>query len=383
MDNSEQGDDIQLMEASDFPSQISNDMTEENLASVQKFVAVCVTVLMICSMIYIGTILFGGDGFVTYRPGDQALESQEIYSDLIDFGGIKLNGNGVTVCIVDSGIMPEHVDIEDAEIVMWKDFVQNRAKPYDDHGHGTSMAGILIADGWMKGIAPKVNLLVAKALSEDGTGDDGVVAEAIDWCVTNGADIISLSLGGAPDILPLNIGSGRGSDDASADAIDQGVFVIAAAGNDGGDEDDGDVSSPCSERLVICVGGVKQNGEHWSGSSTGDNNGRAFPFMLPRADPHQKPELVAPAQKVPVINYEGSWSLVDGTSAATVYVTGAIALLIQENPELAESTSSTNSEQVKEWIQQSVQPEEGQTGHDDDYGYGLLKIQALLDQASE
>jgi subtilisin family serine protease len=105
--------------------------------------------------------------------------------------------------------------------------------------------------------------------------------------------------------------------------------------------------------------------------------------MLPRADPHQKPELVAPAQKVPVINYEGSWSLVDGTSAATVYVTGAIALLIQENPELAESTSSTNSEQVKEWIQQSVQPEEGQTGHDDDYGYGLLKIQALLDQASE
>ena len=224
MDNSEQGDDIQLMETSDFPSQISNDMTEENLASVQKFVAVCVTVLMICSMIYIGTILFGGDGFVTYRPGDQALESQEIYSDLIDFGGIKLNGNGVTVCIVDSGIMPEHVDIEDAEIVMWKDFVQNRAKPYDDHGHGTSMAGILIADGWMKGIAPKVNLLVAKALSEDGTGDDGVVAEAIDWCVTNGADIISLSLGGAPDILPLNIGSGRGSDDASADAIDQGVF---------------------------------------------------------------------------------------------------------------------------------------------------------------
>ena len=381
MEGSDHGDDIQMLEAGEFPPQVSSDATEENLASVQKFVAVCVTVLMICSLVYIGTIVFGGDGFVTYRPGDQALESQEIYSELIDFDGIKLNGNGVTVCIVDSGIMPEHVDIEDAEIVMWKDFVQNRAKPYDDHGHGTSMAGILIADGWMKGIAPKVDLLVAKALSEDGSGDDGIVAEAIDWCVVNGADVISLSLGGAPDILPFNIGSGRGSDDAAADAIDQGVFVIAAAGNDGGDDDDGDVSSPCSERLVICVGGVKQNGEHWSGSSTGDNNGRAFPFMLPRSDPHQKPELVAPAQKVPVINYEGSWSLVDGTSAATVYVTGAIALLLQENPQLSESTSSSNSDQVKEWIQQSVQPAEGQTGHDDDYGYGLLKIQALLDMA--
>lgn len=381
MEGSDHGDDIQMLEAGEFSPQVSSDTTEENLASVQKFVAVCVTVLMICSLVYIGTIVFGGDGFVTYRPGDQALESQEIYSELIDFDGIKLNGNGVTVCIVDSGIMPEHVDIEDAEIVMWKDFVQDRAKPYDDHGHGTSMAGILIADGWMKGIAPKVDLLVAKALSEDGSGDDGIVAEAIDWCVVNGADVISLSLGGAPDILPFNIGSGRGSDDAAADAIDQGVFVIAAAGNDGGDDDDGDVSSPCSERLVICVGGVKQNGEHWSGSSTGDNNGRAFPFMLPRSDPHQKPELVAPAQKVPVINYEGSWSLVDGTSAATVYVTGAIALLLQENPQLSESTSSSNSDQVKEWIQQSVQPAEGQTGHDDDYGYGLLKIQALLDMA--
>ena len=46
-------------------------------------------------------------------------------------------------------------------------------------------------------------------------------------------------------------------------------------------------------------------------------------------DPHKKPELVAPAQNVPVINNEGTWSVVDGTSAATVYVTGAIALLLQ------------------------------------------------------
>lgn len=382
MPNPEEAIAEHVFETPDVPIMATSDAAEENLASVQKFVAVGVGILMLCSMIYIGTILFAGDGFVTYRPGDQALESQEIYSDLIDFEGIQLDGNGVTVCIVDSGIMPDHQDIDNVDIVMWKDFVQDRASPYDDHGHGTSMAGILIADGWMNGIAPKVDLMVAKALSDDGYGDDGDVAEAIDWCVTNGADIISLSLGGAPDVLPFNIGSGRGSDEAAADAIDQGVFVIAAAGNDGGDEDDGDVSSPCSERLVICVGGVKQNGEHWSGSSTGDNNGRAFPFMLPRSDPNQKPELVAPAQKVPVINYQGSWSLVDGTSAATVYVTGAIALLLQDNPSLRDASSSTNSEQVKEWIRQSVQPEEGQSGHDDDYGYGLLKIQALLDQAN-
>lgn len=358
---------------------------EENLDFVRRSLSLGVAILIISSMIYIGFIVFGENGLVSYRPAEQALESQEVYSELIDFSGIQFDGEGVRVCIVDSGIMVDHADLESINLVMWKDFVQGKSDPYDDHGHGTSMAGILVADGWMKGIAPRVNLLVAKALAEDGSGADNIVAEAIDWCVLNDADIISLSLGGAPDILPFDLGTGRGSDEAVNDAIDQGVFVVAAAGNDGGGNDDGDVSNPCGERLVICVGGVTQTGEHWIGSSTGANNGRIIPLpiLLPRNDPHKKPELVAPAQNVAVVNYEGTWSMVDGTSAATVFVTGALALLLQQNPELADATSSSNTEQVKDWIQQSVAPQEGQSGHDDDYGYGLLKIQALLDAANE
>lgn len=355
---------------------------DDNLVFVQRALSLGVAVLMISSMIYIGFIVFGENGLVTYRPGDQALDSQEMYSELIGFSGTELDGKNVRVCIVDSGIMMDHDDLRSLNIVLWKDFVKGDSNPYDDNGHGTSMAGILVADGWMKGIAPRVDLLVAKALAEDGSGSDEVVAEAIDWCVSNDADIISLSLGGAPDLIPFDLGTGRGADEASSDAIDQGVLVVAAAGNDGGENDDGDVSNPCGERLVICVGGATQTGEHWIGSSTGDNNGNIFPPLLPRGDPHKKPELVAPAEKVAVINVEGSWSLVDGTSAATVFVTGAIALLLQQNPELADSTSSTNSEQVKELIQQTVAPREGQSGHDNDYGYGLLQIQALLDAAN-
>ena len=364
--------------------EVQSEPLEENLVFVQRTLALGVIIRLLSSMVYIGFIVFGENGLVSYRPAEQALESQEIYSDLIDFSGIKFDGNGVRVCIVDSGIMIDHDDLESINLVLWKDFVQGKTTPYDDHGHGTSMAGILVADGWMKGIAPRVELLVAKALAEDGSGADDIVAEAIDWCVTNNADIISLSLGGAPDILPFDLGTGRGSDEAVNDAIDQGIFVVAAAGNDGGQNDDGDVSNPCGERLVICVGGVTQTGEHWMGSSTGDNNGKftSLPILFPRNDPHKKPELVAPAQKVAVVNYEGTWSLVDGTSAATVFVTGAIALLLEQNPELGDASSSSNTEQVKEWIQQSVSPQEGQSGHDDDYGYGLLKIQALLDTAN-
>lgn len=355
---------------------------EESLVFVRRALAFGMSLLIVLSLVYIGFIVIGKDGLVTYRPSNNAIESQYAYSNLIDFSGTTADGKGIRVCIVDSGIMTEHVDLESFNLVLWKDFVQDRAEPYDDHGHGTSMAGILVADGWMNGIAPRVDLLVAKALAEDGSGSDAVVAEAIDWCVANNADIISLSLGGAPDILPIDLGSERGSDEASNDAIDQGVLVVAAAGNDGGDGDDGDVANPCGERLVICVGGATQSGEHWVGSSTGDNDGSLIPFLFPRSDPNKKPELVAPAQQVAVINYEGSWSIVDGTSAATVFVTGALALLLQENPGLNDATSSSNTEQIKDWIQQSVAPQEGQDGHDNNYGYGLLQIQNLLNTAS-
>ena len=58
------------------------------------------------------------------------------------------------------------------------------------------MAGILVADGELTGLAKDVNLYVAKALSGSGEGNDATVAEAIDWCISKNVNIISLSLGG-------------------------------------------------------------------------------------------------------------------------------------------------------------------------------------------
>ena len=77
--------------------------------------------------------------------------------------------------------------------------------------------------------------------------------------------------------------------------------MVAAAGNDGGANDDGDVASPGIVDTVICVGGVDSNGNIWSGSSVGDNNGRLWPPMMPRNSPDEKPEVVAPGHEVPVI----------------------------------------------------------------------------------
>ena len=357
---------------------------EKDLEVVRKLMAAVIAVLLILVAGFAYNIIVG-DGLTFVKPSDELVESQRTYKNLINTPN-GLSGDGVDVCIVDTGLKLNHPDLEEVDVAGWMDIVQGKSNPYDDNGHGTSMAGILVADGGLNGLAKNVNLYVAKALLANGSGYEEDVVAAIDWCINQNVSIISLSLGGGQDLFPLLGSSGRSIEDSVNDAIARGIFVVAAAGNDGGEEDDGDVASPGSERRVICVGGVTQSGDHWEKSSTGNNGFSALPFKLPRGDPDKKPELVAPAKEVPVLNTQGTWSTASGTSAATVYVTAAIALLLEAHPELASNGTSgdvSTIDQVKDWLMQTVNPRDGQTDHDDNYGYGLLDIDALLEKAEQ
>ena len=357
---------------------------EKDLEIVRRIVSVATAGLLILVAGFAYNIIVG-DGLTFVKPSDSLIQSEQTYRDLINIPG-EYTGSGVDVCIVDTGMELNHPDLEGFDVAGWVDVVQGKSNPYDDNGHGTNMAGILVADGWINGVAKDVNLYVAKALLANGSGFEEDVVAGIDWCINQNVNIISLSLGGGQDLFPFLGSNGRTIEDSVNDATARGIFVVAAAGNDGGEDDDGDVASPGSERRVICVGGVTLSGDHWAKSSTGNNGFSALPFKLPRGDPDKKPELVAPAKDVPVLNTQGTWSSSSGTSAATVYVTGAIALLLEAHPELASNGTSgdvSTIDQVKEWIMQSVQPKEGQSGHDDNYGYGLLDIEALLDLADQ
>ena len=357
---------------------------EKDLEIVRRIVSIATAGILILVAGFAYNIIVG-DGLTFVKPSDSLIQSEQTYRDLINIPG-EYTGSGVDVCIVDTGMELNHPDLEGFDVAGWVDVVQGKSNPYDDNGHGTNMAGILVADGWINGVAKKVNLYVAKALLANGSGFEEDVVAGIDWCINQNVNIISLSLGGGQDLFPFLGSNGRTIEDSVNDATARGIFVVAAAGNDGGEDDDGDVASPGSERRVICVGGVTLSGDHWAKSSTGNNGFSALPFKLPRGDPDKKPELVAPAKDVPVLNTQGTWSSSSGTSAATVYVTGAIALLLEAHPELASNGTSgdvSTIDQVKDWIMQSVQPKEGQSGHDDNYGYGLLDIEALLDLADQ
>ena len=327
-------------------------------------------------------------GLLDPYPPELAQRHQE-FKQLSGFDNVTTSGEGVEVCIVDTGIDLGHPDLSHVQLAGWRDFVSNRGEPYDDQGHGTGMAGILVAENRLPGIAPNVDLYIAKAISKSGTGSDTDIADAVDWCTDNGVDIISLSLGGTQGIDWIFIETD--ALEAAVDrAIDQGIFVIAAAGNDGGPDDDGDVASPGSVEDVICVGAIDTDGTIWSNSSVGNNGFNPPENWFPRQNPDQKPELVAPGERLPILNAQINTDVLyawgSGTSGATVWVSGAIAHLLEHRPDLGQNGTSGGErntvEDVKEWIKDSVTPKEGQGEHDNYYGYGRLKVDALLSMAS-
>ena len=266
-----------------------NPQLEKDLLIVRRIVSIAMAALLVLVAGFVYNIIVG-DGLTFVRPSDELVESERVYRNLINVPS-EYSGEGVNVCIVDTGMELNHPDLEGFDVAGWIDVVQGKSNPYDDNGHGTSMAGILVANGWINGVAKNVNLYVAKSLLENGSGYEEDVVSGIDWCVNQNVNIISLSLGGGQDLFPLLGSSSRTIEDSVNDAMARGIFVVAAAGNDGGEEDDGDVASPGSERRVICVGGVTQSGSHWSKSSTGNNAVSFFPPKLPRGDPDKKPEL--------------------------------------------------------------------------------------------
>jgi len=282
--------------------------------------------------------------------------------DLADRG---LTGRGISVCIVDSGLDTLHPNFVQSRVLGWKDFVNSRGEPYDDSGHGTAMGGLIAAQGSLRGVAPGVNLIIAKVVDSTGVGTSQSVADGVRFCVdprgdgTPGADIISISLGSK---APLFV-EGRVYD-AVVWATSRGVLVVAAAGNDGL-LDDGDVEVAANPPLAIAVGAVDFDGQRASFSSVGMN--------INRTSPNLKPELMAPGVRLVSTSPGAHYVTVSGTSPATAIVAGVLALILEAKPSLRPSGTPSNILIVKEGLSQGAQKVQGQIlPHDPLYGYGIL-----------
>jgi subtilisin family serine protease/subtilase family serine protease len=148
---------------------------------------------------------------------------------------ISRGSAAVTVAVIDTGVDYTHPDLA-PNYAGGDDFVFLDGDPMDDHGHGTHVAGTIaaaldnltgdpaMAEG-VTGVAPNARILAYKVCRSDGTCDDFAIQQAIARAVTDGANVINMSLGESEYSQSLN--------DAVQDAWNAGLVIVAGAGNDG------------------------------------------------------------------------------------------------------------------------------------------------------
>lgn len=248
-------------------------------------------------------------------------------------------GRGVKVATIDTGLDGAHPDFAD-RLLAYRDFVEpdgeHAADPRDPNGHGTHVAGIAAgsgaaSDGRYRGVAPEAGLIIGRALDAAGNGSSSRVMAAIEWAVDQGAQVINISLGGAPypadgtDALSLLCNA----------AVEQGVIVCAAAGNLG--PAGLTVGAPGAAAEVITIGAAEVH--------AGPTTVRVATFSSrgPTADGRVKPDLLFPGVGIVAPRATGTalgspmsdrYAAVSGTSQATPMAAGTAALLLQANPRL-------------------------------------------------
>lgn len=264
----------------------------------------------------------------------------------------RTRGRGVKVAVLDTGIDEAHPDLIDA-LDDARDFTRSRFGPIDRHGHGTHTAGTIAARQntvGVVGVAPDCRLLVGKVLGDSGSGPTSAVAAGIDWACDAGADIISMSLGSASPERELLAAVER--------AASKGKFIIAAAGNDGRDNS---VNYPARWRDTIAVAAVNRDGQVTRFSSRG-----------PEVD------IAAPGEDILSTWLHGGYAKLSGTSMATPFVAGVVALALSLHRSLDRPhTPLRTVTELREHLRRTA-TDAGPAGQDPSYGWGLINPGAML-----
>ena len=258
------------------------------------------------------------------------------------------NGSGITVAVVDTGVAAGHPDLAGQVLPGYQKWTDSASgisydttmdPSFDNNGHGTHVAGIIAAlannGTGVAGAAPGVKILPVKVLDASGSGWDGDVAFGINWAVSHGANVVSLSLGGAAS----------SSVKAAIDnAVANNVIVFAAAGNGGAT---GSPSYPGAEPNAIGVASVDSSLAHSAFSTVGS-------YV----------DVAAPGRGIVSTYPPMGYATLSGTSMATPYAAAAGALLRAEHP-------AWNVAQVRDRLLTTAD-DLGTPGRDNQFGCGFI-----------
>lgn len=280
-------------------------------------------------------------------------------------------GLEATVAIVDTGIT-QGTDLAGTCFVAGYDFVNDDEDPADDNGHGTHVAGTVAQstdnNEGVAGIAFNACLMPVKVLDRNGAGTYADVALGILFAADNGAQVINLSLGGSASSDTLEA--------AVAHAYNNGVTVVAAAGNDGSSI----ISYPAAyDEYVIAVGATRYDETLAYYSNYGSN----LDLVAPGGDLNVDQNEDGYGDGVLQQTFQGtgnSWRITwgyyffHGTSMAAPHVAGTAALVIANG-------NATTPNEVRTALQETAK-DLGAIGRDDIYGYGLINAYSAVNYST-
>jgi subtilisin family serine protease len=224
-----------------------------------------------------------------------------------DAAWTETTGAGIKVAVMDTGIDLDHPDLA-GNIKGNVNLINARKNGNDDNGHGTHVAGIIAAvnnDIGVVGVGPKIYLYGVKVLDRNGSGYLSDLIEGLDWCISNGMDVVNMSLGASLDNQSFH--------DVIAMAYAAGLIQVASAGNEG--ETGGAVLYPARYPETIAVSAVGQNA---------DGSLYFAPFSSYGADI----DVTAPGVSINSTYKGGAYKILSGTSMAAPHVSGVTALTV-------------------------------------------------------
>lgn len=301
--------------------------------------------------------------------GAKVLFAKDI-KDQLDWGQVahglekhwlKSEGEGVVVGVADTGVDAAHPDLKDA-IIEARDFTRDR-NPSDQNGHGCHVIGTLAARrgvGPAIGVAPKCKVFSAKVLDSRGSGANNWVAAGVRWLADCGCHLISMSLGSQGYDALIH--------DAIKYAISKGCIVVCAAGNDG--EVNGPVGLPANLDGTLAIASYDRNGKLSRFSSRGPEVDFAFP-----------------GQDILSTWPGGAYRSISGTSMATPFCTGSLALILgaelkARNAGKKIKTPCVDYETAVEHLQRGVK-DLGPAGKDTGWGWGIPDLGKAIDVEAE
>jgi hypothetical protein len=175
---------------------------------------------------------------------------------------MQTKGEGVVIAVLDTGCDLDHPDLRD-NLLNGHNVLKPNSDPVDDNGHGSHVAGVLVAKDntiGMIGVCPEAKVKPVKVLDKNGNGNMDDVSNGIRWAADNGCDLITMSLG-----APFKVQEVR---KAIQYAESKGSVCFCAAGNAGFTQE---IFYPANYPETISIGAIDQNFKRANFSNTGKN----------------------------------------------------------------------------------------------------------------